>query len=298
MRTLGCRWARTTLTGRPGEALDRFKAALRYYDERDRDIHMRLSGHDMAALIRFHIAIAEWLVGLPDTAAGTSVDAARLVERVTYPFALAQLLHFHTLFLILCRDWHAARSLAASFHKVGARFGLVTHEASGTLLLGVVAAQTDPAEGERLIRTGVAALHRSGAEYLVPLALAHLARALSACGDAEAALKTAEEALRRTRVSGELVWEPEALRLLGEVKRAAGEHEGAEGDLRTALDVARRHGARSFELRAATSLARHWADRGEYDRARDLLAPVYARFTEGFDTPDLRDANALLDALA
>ena len=77
-------------------------------------------------------------------------------------------------------------------------------------------------------------------------------------------------------------------------RAAAGD---AEADLRAAVEIARRQGASALELRAATSLARLWAERGERRKAYDLLAAIHGRFTEGLDTPDLRDARALLDAL-
>jgi predicted ATPase len=100
-----------------------------------------------------------------------------------------------------------------------------------------------------------------------------------------------------TRANGELIWEAEALRVVGEVKRAAGAA-GAEADLRTAIDIARRQGAKVFELRATISLALLWAREGERHRAGVLLTPAYGWFTEGFDTPDLREAKALLQELA
>ena len=77
-----------------------------------------------------------------------------------------------------------------------------------------------------------------------------------------------------------------------------GNRDGVEGEFRRALAVARQQQARSWELRATISMARLWRDQGKQDEARDLLAPVYGLFTEGFDTRDLKEAKALLDALA
>ena len=94
---------------------------------------------------------------------------------------------------------------------------------------------------------------------------------------------------------------PELIRLKGELmmqQDMPGAAESAEAHLRQALDGARKQGALSWELRAATSMARLWRDQGKRDEARDLLAPVYGWFTEGFHTHDLKEAKALLDALA
>ena len=138
----------------------------------------------------------------------------------------------------------------------------------------------------------MAALHRGGGSFFSALALGRLALALCASGDADAALASAAEAVRVARANGELCWEAEALRILGEVKRAAGAHDVAEveADFSAAVAIANRQEAKSFELRAATSLARLWHGRGRPGEARNLLAPVYGWFTEGFDTPDLVDA--------
>src|SRR4051812_43352181 len=100
----------------------------------------------------------------------------------------------------------------------------------------------------------LASLRQIGWETLVPLLLAYLAAALAAGGDAVSASGTAEAALGMVRANGELIWEAEALRILSAVKRAVGEREAAEADLLAAVDVARRQGAKSFELRAANSL--------------------------------------------
>jgi predicted ATPase len=100
--------------------------------------------------------------------------------------------------------------------------------------------------------------------------------------------------------SGERWWEADLHRLKGELllAQSAANHAEAEGCFRWALKVGHQQGAKAFELRAATSLARFWHDQGKRTEAHDLLAPVYGWFTEGFDTADLKDAKALLDALA
>ena len=109
-------------------------------------------------------------------------------------------------------------------------------------------------------------------------------------------MRTLDEAL--TVNPDERYWRPETLRLRGEIRRQEGEKELAEADFRAAIALAREMSAKAWELRAATSLARLWRDQGRRAEARDLLAPVYGWFTEGFDTADLKDAEALLGELA
>ena len=107
-----------------------------------------------------------------------------------------------------------------------------------------------------------------------------------------------ENALRRNGETGEKVLEAEFHRLLGELLLTEkGNNDEADRAFRTAIDVARRQRAKSWELRATTSLARLLAKQGKRDEARAMLAEIYGWFTEGFDTPDLKDAKALLDEL-
>jgi class 3 adenylate cyclase/tetratricopeptide (TPR) repeat protein len=286
--------------GEPAEAVARLREALHRYDEDDRETHIRLTGHEMASLIRFHLAIAEWLVGLSEGAARTAEEAVAITRCVTQPFSLAQALGNSALLCMLSRDWDAAEALAADTIEVSVHHGIPDYIAFGGMLAGTaIAARGDATKGAALARQGMAELRRTGWQCFVPILLVHLAAALGASGEADAALETASEALRMIRASGELTWEAEALRVLGGVKLATGTAGAVEveADLRAAVDVAERQGAKMFQLRAATSLARLWAGQGKRREGRDLLAPIYGRFTEGFGALDLREARELLDEL-
>jgi predicted ATPase len=133
-----------------------------------------------------------------------------------------------------------------------------------------------------------------------PLYLALLAEAYGKVGQAEAGLTTVAEALAILDKSDERMWEAELHRLKGELllQQMASHAPQAEACFRQALAVARRQQAKSWELRAAMSLSRLWQRQGKRGEARELLAPIYDWFTEGFDTADLQEAKALLDALA
>ena len=285
--------------GEPTGASLRLRGALKHYDEGDRDAHIRHSGHDAATLVRGHLVLAQWFLGLPEQALRTSREGLEIARRVAHPFSLAQMLAFSAVASGLSRDWAAAEALAAEAREISARYGLATHLALGTIASGIaVAARGDTVEGAGLIREGVAALHRTGGGFFTPLAMVHLALTLCSGGDVGAAFEAADEAVRVTRASEELCWEAEALRVRGEVRRAAGAAAGeAEADLRAAVEIARRQEARALELRAATSLGRLWAAGSERRKAYDMLAAIHGRFAEGLDTADQRDARALLDAL-
>jgi predicted ATPase len=145
----------------------------------------------------------------------------------------------------------------------------------------------------------LAALHAAGADLRRSYYLALLAEVCRRAGRPDAGQSAIAEALAFAEESGERWWEAELHRLRGDLllaQSAAGRGE-AEACFHRALEIAQGQSAKAFELRAATSLARLWAEQDERQKAHALLAPIYGWFTEGFDTADLKDAKALLDEL-
>jgi predicted ATPase len=146
----------------------------------------------------------------------------------------------------------------------------------------------------------MAAAEATGSRQGTPLFLTLLAEALALAGKIEEGLAALDDALAKAAVSAERGWDAEIHRLHGELTGRLPDPDSAkaEDSFRTALAIAREQGTRGYELRAATSLARLWGEQGWRGEARDLLAPVYDSFTEGFDTQDLKEAKALLEELA
>jgi len=282
--------------GQPTGAVRRLQAALRHYGEGDRDAHIRHSGHDTAALIHGHLTLAQWVLGFPEQALRTSGEGLEIARRVAHAFSLATMLSVSAVARVLAREWDAADALAAEMRDLSARHGLTAYQSMAGIVAGTWG---DGAEGAGLTREGLMELHRSAGTFFSALALGRLALTPCASGDAHAALASAAEAVRVARANGQLCWEGETLRILGEVKRAASAHDVAEveADFSAAVAIANRQEAKSFELRAATSLARLWHGQGRPSDAYNLLVPVYNWFTEGFETPDLVEARALLDEL-
>jgi predicted ATPase len=134
---------------------------------------------------------------------------------------------------------------------------------------------------------------------LDPYWLALMASAHGRVGQAEAGLVATTDALAEVAGTGERFWEPELNRLKGELllKYDAANESEAEACFLSAIQIARAQGARSWELRAATSLSRLWQQQNKHAEARELLAPVYAWFTEGFDTVDVKEAQLLMNEL-
>jgi predicted ATPase len=153
-------------------------------------------------------------------------------------------------------------------------------------------------DGLALLARGLSVLRGAGAVVHTPRALCFLAEAHAKVGHLQEGQKCLVEAAQLVEMTQERSGESELHRLRGDMMNARGDQAAAEQNYHRALAVAERQGAKTLGLRAATTLARLWRDQGKCTEARDLLVPTYGWFTEGFDTPVLRDAGALLDQLA
>ena len=244
-------------------------------------------------------AFALWHLGYPDRACAR--DDAALTHSRQSPHAgdLGAALIFRSWIRLLRREHETAAVFAAeSLHFNGER-GFGFHAAASALLLGAAESSLghEPRALERMARS-VDASSGTGAGIFQVGFNTMLAAAHARQGDPVAGREAVARAASLMRRTGERWQEAELHRLQGELELlAGGPIDEAERHFQTALAVARRQEARSPELRTATSLARLWADRGERQRAQDLLAPVHGWFTEGFDLPDLVEAKALLDEL-
>jgi predicted ATPase len=161
------------------------------------------------------------------------------------------------------------------------------------------ALQEQAGAGIAELRQGIAAWRATGANLMVSHYLALLAEAYGHVGHTEEGLGVLAEALEEVHRTGQRSYEAEIHRLQGELllQQATPDYGQAEACFQQALDIARRQQAKSWELRAAMSLSRLWQQQGKPAAARELLAPMYGWFTEGFDTADLQEARALLDEL-
>ena len=147
------------------------------------------------------------------------------------------------------------------------------------------------------MRNAMAAAERNSARNRRTLYLGHLASAHARLGVPEVGLDLLDEAIQMAEITNERFFEAELHRLRGKMLLELGEESEAEAALRRALTIARQQQARWWELRAATTLAKHWHEEGKYVEACFLLQPIYNWFVEGFDTPDLKTAKALVDKL-
>ena len=218
-----------------------------------------------------------------------------MAQQIGHPFSLATALVMNVL-LHLDRDepeLALQRLEEAEALAVEQRLGLVLEP---QILRGaILTSQAAFSDAAACLREGLAA--RPGAR-LRPYGLARLAEALTQRGEHGSAIAAVREGLKAQEQRGQRRWSAELHRLEGIALVGLNRLEEAQSALEKALRVARRQRAKAYELRAAASLAVLWGERGRRAEARELLAPVYGWFTEGFDTADLKEAQALLDRLA
>jgi predicted ATPase len=170
--------------------------------------------------------------------------------------------------------------------------------ALGTIFHGWVKVKNgDVTQGMSLLHSGLTAYRATGSENWIPYFVAVLAAACEIAGQIEEALNLLNDALQIVERTGERWFAAELTRHKGQLLLRQGHAEAAEELYHKALSLAEEQAAKLWELRAATSLARLRHDQGRHAEGRDLLAPVYGGFTEGFDAPDLNEAKALLDEL-
>jgi tetratricopeptide (TPR) repeat protein len=257
---------------------------------------------DQRLTARCVLARILWLQGFPDQAmrtAQSSVEQACVTDHaLSLCNTLAQAACPIALFI---GDLAAAERFVVMLLDHSARHGLAVRHAEGHCSRGALFIQRgDVVIGSRYLRGALDELRKLGFVQRYPAFLGALAEGLALAGQEGEGLIAIDEALALSERDEECWCVAELLRIKGELVLSEGgpdAAETAEDHFRQALDWARRQGALSWELRAATSLARLWRDQNRTTAAREILAPVYDRFTEGFETTDLKAATLLLDGL-
>jgi DNA-binding winged helix-turn-helix (wHTH) protein/tetratricopeptide (TPR) repeat protein len=270
--------------------------------------------------VYFYSAVVLWFLGYPDRARAHLRDAMGVTEPVAHPFVLAGSFVHAAYITHPWRDGPEVESLARRAIALADEHDFPFWKGFGVALLGWALAQQGQAkEGAELIREGLTLHRATGAQIICSHILCFLADAYLRLGNVTAGLRAAEEALTLCESTCDHVYEPELWRLKGQLLMQQVEHrrsaaegkkrrpksvvgpttiQAAETCLQRALDLAHTRQAKSLELRAAMDLARLWSGQGRRAAARTLLEDVYGWFTEGFDTPDLRDAAALIATLS
>jgi predicted ATPase len=237
-------------------------------------------------------------LGYPDQALAQSNLSIAEAQRLAHPPSLAMSLTNGVRLLSLVGDDAVLGQWGDNLAALATEQGFPLWRAIATIYRGWVEVKNgDVTKGIALLRSGLTAYRDTGTEMWVSYQIALLAAACEIAGQFEEALTLMNEALQIVERTGERWFAAELNRHKGRLLLRQGHAEAAEGLYYKALSIAVEQEAKLWELRAAVSLARLRRDQGRPAEARDLLAPVYGWFTEGFATPDLKEAKALLDEL-
>jgi predicted ATPase len=288
-------------TGDIAEGRVHLDRALALYDPAEHRPLATRFGQDTRVAILSRRSWALWLLGYPEAALRDAddmlKDAREVGQAATLMFALsdAPFTHIH------CGNYAAANAQADEVLALADEKGTLTWKALGMIYQGYVSALTGKSsDAIQIINSGITAWRSTRATLYMPLFLPYLASAYAELGQFDAAWRCIGEATSLIGTSKESWSEAEVNRIAGEIalKSPARDAAKAQSYFERALAVARQQQAKSWELRAAMSMARLWRDQGKRDEARELLTPIYGWFTEGFDTLDLKEAKGLLDELA
>jgi tetratricopeptide (TPR) repeat protein len=256
-------------------------------------------GCDLKGSSLCYSSFALWFLGYPDRGKQRVRDAIAFSCKMAHPYTHSYALFYATVFHQLCRDVQAVQETAAEELRLSTEYGFQMWVGVMTAYQGwVLAEQGRPEEGMAQIREGNAAGPAAGIRVYHSMYLALLVDACVKAGQTEEGLAALEEALALVEETELRFYEAELHRRQGELLLLRGDDEDeVERHYQRAIDVARRQNAKSWELRATTSLARLWQKLGKKNEARKRLAEIYGWFTEGFATPDLKDAKALIKEL-
>ena len=279
--------------------------AVGLYNSQQHHSYVLQYGQDPGVICRIHLAICQWNLGYPDQARQSAQDAQAFAAETGHPYTMAYAQGYAALVHVFRRDAQSVREQAEAVAVLAMEQGFPNWLGFAAVLRGwALATLGHGEESIEVIREGIAAFPE-GQALMLPQLRGWLAEALGIIGHASEGLRLVQEARKRVEEIQEHYWAAELPRVEGELllqsqiqgqkSRVQAE---AEGCFQRAIEVAQNQQSKSFELRAATSLARLWQGQGKRAEARDLLAPVYDWFTEGFDTADLKDAKAILDGLS
>ena len=245
-----------------------------------------------------------WLLGYPDQATQRHEEALHLAQRLGQPFNVTYALIVGSSYDVLRQEKEEAMQHAVTALQTASEHGLSTWSIAAKIQLGSTkAARGESAEALDLLTENITAWRALGLELTCPFHIASLAQAYRTAGQLDKALASITEALQHAEQYGERWYDAECYRLRGEYALAQSADQDdeaddeAEADWLQVIEIARSQQAKSLELRAAVSLSRLWQRQGKKTEASALLCPIYAWFSEGFDSEDLRYARALLAEL-
>jgi tetratricopeptide (TPR) repeat protein len=259
-------------------------------------------GHDNRVAATIYRSWALWMLGYPEAALADAERAIKHARELGQAATLMLALCFTSLTYSLCGSYSAANARLDENRALANEKGAALWKAFGMLSQGCVLALTGKSsDAAQTITAGLAEFRATGSTFWTPLFSSYLAKAYAELRQLDDAWRSIAEVTTAVQATKETLCEAEVHRVAGEIALLSPERDvskKAETYFERALAVARQQQAKSWELRAAMSMARLWRDQGKKRQARELFDPVYDWFTEGFDTRDLKEAKALLDTLS
>jgi tetratricopeptide (TPR) repeat protein len=302
MEALFMQGATSFYRGQFAQARDCHEKALADYDDRPRtSFWATYTGHNASVTHRCYLALALWHLGYPDRALRLAREAEELARAIGHSFSLGHAIDFTAFLGHYCRLGAQVEAAADQEMALATDQGFELWQALGTLHKGAgILLQGRPEAAMPLLLRGYHAFRATGAELRVPAYLGIMGDAYMASARIDDAHKAIDEGLKVVEKNDDRCHEAELQRIKSELYLAASPDRASDAAdwFRRAIDTARRQGSKAWELRATTSLARLSQRLGRREDARAALAAVYSTYTEGFATPDLIDARALLESLA
>jgi class 3 adenylate cyclase/predicted ATPase len=291
-------WPTVLAAGDISGAKQHIDAGLALYDRERHSQQAHLYGaHDAGVCGHAQQSWVLALLGYLDQAIERSEMALRSSRELNHPPTVLHALWHAAEFRHICREPQAVEALAQEVYARAMQNGSALTIANALMMRGwALVTRGATVEGLAELDKGLGQWRATGSRYLVPYRLARVADALHRAGQTEKALEVVDEALAIAEGSGDRWYDAELHRLHGELLPAP-RHQESEAAFSRALELSRTQGARLFELRAAVSLAGLWSASERRAEAREVLAPAYGWFTEGFSTPDLSAARAVLEKL-
>lgn len=282
-------------------AREHLEQAISAYDpERHKGLASTYGGLDPGVCCLEYVAWTLWLLGYPDQALKRADEAQPLAKRVANLYTQTRSLYWDSLVRQFTGQWDVLRERIEVAISMATEHGFALVLGVGPIMRGwALVTEGRAEEGIRQISQGLERYRATGAGFQLPHLLTSLIEAYNKIKQPEEGLTALAEAQALVEKTGERYYEAELQRLKGELLLAQSPDDPAEAEacFHNALEIARRQQAKSLELRTAMSLARLWQRQGKEGEARQLLNDVFAWFTEGFDTADLREARTLLNEL-
>jgi predicted ATPase len=287
-------------TGDISQGRAHYDRGVALYSQTEHRLLASRFGQDIRVAILSYRSWTQWILGYPDLGLIDADRALKDAREIGQAATLMYALNVTSLFHMICRNFESTCAEADELVLLADEKGAKLWKALGVLNQGCVLVLTGEAsDAVAKLTSGISAFRATGSTIWMPWYQSHLARAYAEIGQFGDAWHQIDEAMSVMEKTKEKWCEAELNRVAGEIALMSPERDAARAEayFDHALTVARQQQAKSWELRAAMSLARLCRDQENVQQARDLLAPVYRWFTEGFDTRDLKDAKALLDAL-